>query len=128
MDTKNEYFNKIFSTAFTKGCHFNDYRWNQLQKCRQNNYISVSMYLQKGKYLSIIIDQSNVSKPENRFTIDIFITIQHYIDGLAQDCSNSIANALELLQSCTKPSRWNVAFALSHKQLPDFVSEIVQFQ
>ena len=26
------------------------------------------------------------------------------IDGLIQDCSNSIANALELLQSCTKPS------------------------
>ena len=28
-----------------------------------------------------------------------------YINGLAQDCSNSIANTLELLQSCTKPSR-----------------------
>ena len=28
-----------------------------------------------------------------------------YINGLAQDCSNSIANALELLQSYTKPSR-----------------------
>ena len=27
-----------------------------------------------------------------------------YIDGLVQDCSNSIANALELLQSCAKPS------------------------
>ena len=26
-----------------------------------------------------------------------------YLDGLVQDCSNSIANALELLQSCTKP-------------------------
>ena len=26
-----------------------------------------------------------------------------YIDGLVQNCSNSIANALELLQSCTKP-------------------------
>ena len=25
------------------------------------------------------------------------------IDGLVQDCSNSIANALALLQSCTKP-------------------------
>ena len=25
-----------------------------------------------------------------------------YINGLVQDCSNSIANALELLQSCTK--------------------------
>ena len=24
------------------------------------------------------------------------------IEGLAQDCSNSIGNALELLQSCTK--------------------------
>ena len=29
--------------------------------------------------------------------------ICHNIDGLVQDCSNSIANALELLQSCTKP-------------------------
>ena len=26
------------------------------------------------------------------------------MDGLVQDCSNSSANALELLQSCTKPS------------------------
>ena len=25
-----------------------------------------------------------------------------YIDGLAQDCSNSIANVLQLLQSCAK--------------------------
>ena len=28
---------------------------------------------------------------------------QTSFDGLVQDCSNSIANALELLQSCTKP-------------------------
>ena len=27
-----------------------------------------------------------------------------YIDGSVQDCSNSVANALELLQSCAKPS------------------------
>ena len=27
-----------------------------------------------------------------------------YIDGFGQDCRNSIANALELLQFCTKPS------------------------
>ena len=27
-----------------------------------------------------------------------------HIDGLVQDYSNSIAKALELLQSCTKPS------------------------
>ena len=29
---------------------------------------------------------------------------QIYIDGLVQDCSNSSALAMELLQSCTKPS------------------------
>ena len=27
-----------------------------------------------------------------------------YIDGLVQDCSDSIANTLEVLHSCTKPS------------------------
>ena len=27
-----------------------------------------------------------------------------YIDGLVQDCTNSIANALELLHSCIKPT------------------------
>ena len=27
-----------------------------------------------------------------------------YIDGLVQDCINSIANAMELMQSYTKPS------------------------
>ena len=31
-----------------------------------------------------------------------------YSDGLVQDCSNPIANALELLQSCTKPSIWSI--------------------
>ena len=30
-----------------------------------------------------------------------------YIDGLVQDCSNSIANAMELLQSCTKSSMYH---------------------
>ena len=27
-------------------------------------------------------------------------------NGLVQDCSNAIALAMELLQSCTKPSIW----------------------
>ena len=30
----------------------------------------------------------------------------YYLDGLAQNCSNSIANALELLQSCANSSIW----------------------
>ena len=32
--------------------------------------------------------------------------VNRQMDGLVQDCSNSIANALELLQSYTKPSIW----------------------
>ena len=34
----------------------------------------------------------------------------HYIDSSVQNCSNSIANALELLQSCTKPSIYNIRY------------------
>ena len=30
------------------------------------------------------------------------------MEGLVQDCFNSIANALELLQSCTKSLIWNI--------------------
>ena len=36
-------------------------------------------------------------------TMSAFRQCLHF-DGLVQDCSNSSANALELLQSCTKPS------------------------
>ena len=34
------------------------------------------------------------------------IILNDEINGLVQDCSNSSANALELLQSCTKPSNY----------------------
>ena len=34
--------------------------------------------------------------------------VQYNIDGLVQDCSNSSAIAIELLQSCTKPSTWYI--------------------
>ena len=37
-------------------------------------------------------------------TIEDDYSLPHHIDGLAQDCSNSSAIALELLQSCAKPS------------------------
>ena len=30
------------------------------------------------------------------------------IDGLVQACSISIVNALDILQSCIKPSEWNI--------------------
>ena len=34
---------------------------------------------------------------------EIMLGFVDCVDGLAQDCSNSIANALELLQSCAEP-------------------------
>ena len=37
-------------------------------------------------------------------TVNTFTPYWNHIDGLVQDCSNSSAYALELLQSCTKPS------------------------
>ena len=40
----------------------------------------------------------------NNMLFDPFFNGTHsHIDGLVQDCSNSIATALELLQSCTQP-------------------------
>ena len=41
-----------------------------------------------------------------RLMTELLTDVTHwiiYIDGLMQDCSNSSALALELLQSCTKP-------------------------
>ena len=37
--------------------------------------------------------------------VDLIIgSLQLHFDGLVQDCSNTIANTVELLQSCTKLS------------------------
>ena len=43
----------------------------------------------------------------NLFFKDVFFLFQYYIDGLVQDCSNSIANIPELLQSFTETSIYN---------------------
>ena len=42
----------------------------------------------------------NYSIYSSRFFVYL---LWNHFDGLVQDCSNSIANAVELLQSCTKP-------------------------
>ena len=36
--------------------------------------------------------------------------MHRYVDGLVQDCSTSIANALDILQSFTKPSMYTYRF------------------
>ena len=47
--------------------------------------------------------------------VDLIEMIEDHFDVLVQDCSNSTANALELLQSCTKP--------LIHKHVSSLVEE-----
>ena len=47
---------------------------------------------------------------------------QYHVDGLAQDCSNSIALAMELLQSCTKPSMCDVVQA--QETVVDFIIKV----
>ena len=40
--------------------------------------------------------------------------LYEYMDGLVQDYSNTIANALELLQPSTKPSVWTTYLVLTY--------------
>ena len=51
-----------------------------------------------------LLERSNEYIPVQKFQ-GFKYSIQ-YINGLVQDCSNSSALAMELLQSCTKPSIW----------------------
>ena len=44
------------------------------------------------------------SNKTSRWSISRLLSSKVYFDGLVQDCSISIANALEILQFCTKPS------------------------
>ena len=39
--------------------------------------------------------------------------MDEYFDGLVQDCTISIANAMEILQSCIKPSIFNPIFYMN---------------
>ena len=44
----------------------------------------------------------------SEYNSSLAILLNSCIDNLVQDCSISIANALEILQSCTKPSTYFV--------------------
>ena len=44
--------------------------------------------------------------------VHVYVPNIVHIDGLVQDCSISIANALELLQACTKASNYALCYRL----------------
>ena len=79
---KHEYFMILTGLMYKIGIHTTDY--NELSQL----------------YMSVLIQQmQKIQKLWNG---------KLHINGLVQDCSNSIANALELLQSCTKPLIWQL--------------------
>ena len=66
---------------------------------------------------TVVMTQNSVYQisPRNKIVVTL------HINGLVQDCSNSSALAMELLQSCTKPSTWFLLFmclATSHYLKP----------
>ena len=52
----------------------------------------------------------NAKRRRNGESAKLILQI-YYINSLVQDCSNSIANAMELLQSCTKLSIYPMKYA-----------------
>ena len=55
-----------------------------------------------------LLSESMMSSLQMHICVGQVLMCSIYINGLAQDCSNYIANALELLQHCTKPSIWSI--------------------
>ena len=47
------------------------------------------------------------------------------IDGLVQDCSNSSALAMELLQSCTKPTIWHILGSSKSALISTFTTDFL---
>ena len=107
---KNKHACDLFHISFFK-LLTNIYHW-------VNKYIALarSIYYYTNQYIILVLC---VKCPKKRasYVEGVFMSwhhhvscwlhyhyLQHWINGLVQDCSNSIANAMELLQSCTKPS------------------------
>ena len=68
--------------------------YNIIRKLYEMRYdIKYVMYTSVGPRIGTIIHK-----------LPPYVIYIYHIDGLVQDCSNSIANALELLQSCAKAS------------------------
>ena len=61
--------------------------------------------------------QSLILSMENSTEFQLALICEAYIDGLVQDCCNSSAFAVELLQSCTEPSIYPRLFGNTNHSL-----------
>ena len=96
-----------------------------IHRWKEYNRVSVwqfsRWYIQQSSIINVLISKSALlSNAEFELRTLIIKKYQngHVItfkwancDGLAQDCSNTIALAMELLQSCVKPSKWSYVFS-----------------
>ena len=61
------------------------------------------MYKGPNLVLFITVPEDNLAPDGHSSSADAVMTTKAHVDGLALDCSNPSALAMELLQSCTKP-------------------------
>ena len=70
-------------------------------KCRLTSIGIPSIKIKTVSWLSSLYDRNPSTGKIPLYWIDPIICMLHDVDNLKQDCSISIANALEILQSCT---------------------------
>ena len=68
--------------------------------CLENGWMEIVMFI----FFNNEITFEHCLMQDRGYPRALTMELPQYINGLVQDCRNSIVNALELLQSCTKPS------------------------
>ena len=90
---------------------FNDPIYKMSAVWSRNHFIQVTL-----SFRVHVVQGYSVAWTSEHFTI---VFLHYYLDGLVQDCSISSANALEILQSCTKPlTCWNPVVVLPQTHYP----------
>ena len=101
-----------YVTSFFLGCEIAN-RINDIETAIHwnENVVILTKFLSLAALEVVILTTSSVASDENftkmkTFSFQCCRQRPHDIDGLMQDCSNSSALAVELLQFCGKPSIW----------------------
>ena len=114
MDSRDSFTHNILHSCFSSssvaalnniGYRLDGYHWSvpiQNKIKRSVNRINNSWSESYSNWTPIVVVKLNIIV--NDFILlfySVWFFLYEYIDGLVQDCGDSIANALELLKSCT---------------------------
>ena len=115
-------FNLVLLISIFRYSHDNALRWmTQYLTDDKSTLVQVMACCRQATshYLSLCWPRSlsphGVTRPQwvkitGHARLDLYFCTYMHIDGSIQDCSISIANALEILQSCSKPSIYFMIF------------------